>query len=78
MPSKEYLQAERNQPWREALRKTMKIKNVRICPRKMPEQPAEVRIHTPEVNLGLTRTSSCRIASLPRLCKSTCIMGCRE
>ena len=32
MPSKEYLQAERNQPWREALRKTMKIKNVRICP----------------------------------------------
>ena len=56
MLSKEYLHAERNQPWREALRKTMKNKERTDLPRvKMPEQPPEIRIHNfQEVNLGLT------------------------
>ena len=51
---KEYLHAERIQPWREALRKTIKNKERTDPPRvKMPEQP-RIRIHNfQEVNLDL-------------------------
>lgn len=79
MPSKEYLQAERNQPWREALRKTMKNKERTDLPRvKMPEQPAEVRIHNfREVNLGLTPEQALAESHRCLDCVDpTCITGC--
>lgn len=79
MLSKEYLHAERNQPWREALRKTMKNKERTDLPRvKMPEQPPEIRIHNfQEVNLGLTPELALAESHRCLDCVNpTCIMGC--
>jgi len=79
MPSKEYLQAERNQPWREALRKTMKNKERTDLPRvKMPEQQPDVRIHNfKEVNLGLTLQQALSESHRCLDCVDpTCITGC--
>lgn len=75
----EYLQAERAQEWREALRKSMKNKDRTAIPRvKMPEVDPEVRSHTyDEVNLGLTEALALEESHRCLDCVDpTCITGC--
>lgn len=75
----EYLQAERAQEWREALRKSMKNKDRTNLERvKMPEVDPEVRSHTyDEVNLGLTVELAIGESHRCLDCVDpTCITGC--
>jgi len=75
----EYLKEERNQPWRDELRKSMKAKERTSLERvHMPEQDPEERSHNYlEVNLGLTEeqalVESRRCLDCP---DPTCITGC--
>ena len=79
MIDKEYLKAQRNEPWREALRRERKNKERAALPRvKMPELDAERRSRSyEEVNLGLTPeqalTEACRCLDCP---DPSCITGC--
>lgn len=75
----EFLQAERAQEWREALRKSMKNKDRTAIPRvKMPEVDPEVRSHTyDEVNKGLTGEMAVNESHRCLDCVDpTCITGC--
>ncbi|MDD2513729.1 MAG: dihydropyrimidine dehydrogenase, partial [Proteiniphilum sp.] len=75
----DYLQAERAQEWREALRNTMKNKDRTAIPRvKMPEADPQVRSHTyDEVNMGLTAELAIGEAHRCLDCVNpTCITGC--
>ncbi|MDD3969413.1 MAG: NADPH-dependent glutamate synthase [Proteiniphilum sp.] len=75
----DYLQAERAQEWREALRNTMKNKDRTAIPRvKMPEADPQVRSHTyDEVNKGLTAELAIGEAHRCLDCVNpTCITGC--
>ena len=75
----DYLKEERQQPWREELRKQMKAKERTDIPRvKMPEEDPVFRAtnHT-EVNLGLTEEMALREAQRCLDCANpTCITGC--
>lgn len=77
--SPEYLKAERNQPWRDELRKSVKAaertKRERVV---MPEQDAQVRAtNHKEVNLGLSDEQAVGEAMRCLDCVDpTCITGC--
>lgn len=75
----DYLKEERQQPWREELRKSMKAKERTDIPRvKMPEEDPVVRAasHT-EVNLGLPEEWAIKEARRCLDCANpTCITGC--
>jgi len=79
MEVSEYLKAERSQPWREELRKSVKnaerTKRERVV---MPEQDAVVRsANQEEVNLGLTSEQAVAEAGRCLDCVDpTCITGC--
>lgn len=76
---KDYLKEERQQPWREELRKSMKAKDRTIIERvKMLEQDPEIRAHNfEEVNLGLAEEMARKEASRCLDCADpTCIQGC--
>ena len=79
MDTSEYLKAERSQPWREELRKTVKAgertKRERVT---MPEQDATVRAANHlEVNLGLDEQQAVGEAVRCLDCPDpTCITGC--
>ena len=79
MENSEYLKVERNQPWREELRKTVKnaerSKRERVA---MPEQDAIVRAaNHQEVNLGLSAEQAMGEATRCLDCvEPTCIKGC--
>lgn len=73
------LKSERQQPWREELRKSMKAKDRTSMDRvKMPEQDPHVRNKNhEEVNLGLTEEMALREAQRCLDCVDpTCISGC--
>ena len=75
----DYLEVERAQEWREALRKSMKNKDRTNIPRViMPEVDPEVRSHTyDEVNKGLTEVMAVNEAHRCLDCiDPTCITGC--
>jgi glutamate synthase (NADPH/NADH) small chain len=75
----EYLKIERQQPWREELRKAMKAKERTDIPRvKMPEEDPHFRAtNSNEVNLGLTREMALTEAKRCLDCANpTCITGC--
>jgi glutamate synthase (NADPH/NADH) small chain len=75
----EYLKIERQQPWREELRKAMKAKERTDIPRvKMPEEDPHYRAtNSNEVNLGLTREMALTEARRCLDCANpTCISGC--
>lgn len=79
MSTQEYLQAERAQVWREALRKTIKNKERTDLTRvKMNEVDPDVRSRTyDEVNLGLTLEQARAEAQRCLDCVNpTCITGC--
>ena len=75
----EYLKAERSQPWREALRKSVKAAERTQRERvKMPEQDAIVRAGNHlEVNCGLSEEQAVGEAARCLDCADpTCISGC--
>ncbi len=75
----EYLKAQRNEPWREELRKSMKNKERTDIPRvHMPELDPEYRSHNyEEVNLGLTREQAMKEALRCLDCPTpSCMSGC--
>jgi len=77
--SSNQLNTERNQPWREELRKAVKSADrTKIERVKMPEQDAVVRSGNHlEVNLGLTREQAQNEAKRCLDCvEPTCITGC--
>jgi len=79
MYSQEYLSQQRNQPWREALRKSMKAAERTAIERvSMPEQDPEVRNkNMKEVNQGLTAEQAMKEARRCLDCVNpTCITGC--
>ncbi len=79
MATTEYLKEQRNQPWREELRKQMKNKERADISRvHMNELNAEVRSHNyEEVNLGLTKEQALLEAKRCLDCpEPTCITGC--
>ncbi len=79
MPTPEYLQAQRSQPWREELRKKIKNKDRTDLSRvKMNEVDPEIRSRTyDEVNLGLTLEQAQAEAQRCLDCVNpTCITGC--
>ncbi len=79
MATKEEIQALRNEPWREELRKIMKNKERTAIPRvRMNELDAEYRSHNyEEVNLGLTTEQAVNEARRCLDCPNpTCMIGC--
>jgi glutamate synthase (NADPH/NADH) small chain len=79
MIDKEYLKAQRNEPWREELRKSMKNKDRMAIPRvKMPELDAEYRSHSyDEVNRGLSLEQALQEAKRCLDCpEPSCMSGC--
>lgn len=75
----DYLKEERQQPWREELRKSMKAKErTDILRVKMPEENPLVRAtNSTEVNLGLTAEMAVKEATRCLDCANpTCITGC--
>ncbi len=79
MKEMEYLQIERNQPWRESLRKNMKNKErLQLARTKMPERDPDVRSRNyQEVNLGLTYEQALAESHRCLDCVNpTCISGC--
>jgi len=73
------LKSERQQPWRDELRKSMKAKERTAIPRvKMPEQEPHVRNKNhKEVNMGLTDEKAMKEAQRCLDCVDpTCITGC--
>lgn len=79
MVNQEYLKAQRNETWREELRKSMKAKDRAALPRvKMPELNAEYRSHNyEEVNLGLNESQALVEAKRCLDCVDPqCITGC--
>jgi glutamate synthase (NADPH/NADH) small chain len=79
MIDKEYIKAQRNEPWREELRKTMKSKERLVIPRvKMPELAPEYRNRNyEEVNLGLSLEQAIQEAKRCLDCPEPhCIEGC--
>lgn len=76
---KDLLKEQRQQPWREELRKSMKAKDRTVIERvKMIEQDPEARSHnSEEVNQGLTEDMARKEASRCLDCADpTCIQGC--
>lgn len=79
MATTEYLKAQRNEPWREELRKSMKNKERTDIPRvHMNELDAEYRSHNyEEVNLGLNAEQAQKEAQRCLDCPTpTCMTGC--
>ena len=80
MTTEERIAALRNEPWREALRKSKKNKERTDIPRvEMNELDAEYRSHTrlEEVNLGLTEAEAVQEAQRCLDCPNpTCMQGC--
>jgi glutamate synthase (NADPH/NADH) small chain len=79
MIDKEYLKVERNAPWREALRKSMKNRERAAVARvKMPELEADYRSHSyDEVNLGLSLEQALAEARRCLDCPDpSCMAGC--
>ncbi|MDR3340456.1 MAG: NADPH-dependent glutamate synthase [Candidatus Symbiothrix sp.] len=79
MANMEYLKAERNESWREELRKSLKNKErIAISRVKMQELDAGYRSHSyDEVNLGLTLEQALREAKRCLDCPDpTCMAGC--
>ncbi|GHT68899.1 hypothetical protein AGMMS50239_34830 [Bacteroidia bacterium] len=79
MDNKEYLKEERNEPWREELRKSMKNKDRVAIPRvKMPELDATYRSRSyDEVNLGLSLEQAVQEAKRCLDCPDpSCMSGC--
>jgi glutamate synthase (NADPH/NADH) small chain len=79
MTNTEYLKAQRNEPWREELRKSLKNKERVAIPRvKMPELDAGYRSHSyDEVNLGLSLEQALTEAKRCLDCPDpSCITGC--
>lgn len=80
MTEQEYIQARRNEPWREELRKTIKAKERGDRPRvHMPELDPDYRSHSlkDEVNLGLSAEQAVFEAGRCLDCVNpTCMEGC--
>ncbi|MDR1676534.1 MAG: hypothetical protein LBR86_08725, partial [Tannerella sp.] len=79
MIDREYLKAQRNAPWREALRRSMKNRERVAIPRaKMPELDAVRRSRSyEEVNLGLTPEQALTEAKRCLDCpEPSCMAGC--
>lgn len=79
MVDQEYIKAQRNEPWREELRKSLKNKERVAIPRvKMNELDPEYRSHNyEEVNLGLTKEQALVEAKRCLDCPDPqCITGC--
>lgn len=79
MTEQEYRMAQRNEPWREALRKSMKNKERADIPRvKMPELDPAIRSHNyEEVNLGLSTEQALQEAKRCLDCPDPqCVTGC--
>ncbi|MCL1937051.1 MAG: NADPH-dependent glutamate synthase [Candidatus Azobacteroides sp.] len=79
MIDKEYIKVQRNEPWREELRKQLKNKERMAIPRvKMPELEAGYRSHSyEEVNLGLSLEQAVQEAKRCLDCPDpTCMTGC--